>query len=68
MCIYPHGSRVFMIARVLILLFLAARLTAVSLDNYADIPLYYPLHCDKNHTTISFIICFCTKMELHFGI
>ena len=32
MCIYPHGSRVFMIARTLILLSLAARLTTVSLD------------------------------------
>ena len=32
MCIYPHGSRVFMIVRALILLFLAARLTTVSLD------------------------------------
>ena len=32
MCIYPDGSRVFMIAWVLILLSLAAQLTTVSLD------------------------------------
>ena len=32
MCMYPHGSRVFMIACVLILLSLAMRLTTVSLD------------------------------------
>ena len=34
MCIYPHGSRVFMIARAYILLSLAARLTTVSLDTF----------------------------------
>ena len=32
MCIYPHGSLVFMIVRTLILLSLAMRLTTVSLD------------------------------------
>ena len=32
MCIYPHGSRFFIIARTLILLSLTAQLTTVSLD------------------------------------
>ena len=42
MCIYPHGSRVFMIARALILLSLAARLTIVSLDAYLTSNSYLP--------------------------
>ena len=33
MCIYPHGSRIFMIAHALIPLSLAARLTTMSLHN-----------------------------------
>ena len=32
MCIYPHGSHVYMIARALILLSLAEPLTTVSFD------------------------------------